>query len=487
MGLVTCVVGHTTLTTTRILAIFDGAAGRRARLVFKNGRNDPLQTIDAPIDDAAPYGLVTFQLKGLGGGSVYYGVVDYPAAQPPPDAASVLAASDRRVRLLTGAPPRIALVSCNDIDSHQFPKERRGALWRRLKTLIDQGEVDLIVHAGDQIYGDNDPTGWQPADGRTAAYRQHYASTWSHPDVAAVLGSCPNVMMWDDHEIYDGYGSNDGDTTDAARTRYKAAEQAFREFQGALNPPEPLGDTGFGWIGKYDDVAIIAVDGRSQRRWASGSILGRQQLDALELKLNELAQLELRHLFVVVGTPVVYVPLIAAEKLAGALSPSSLDDIRDGWTASNNRDECRRFLMSLLNFAGTSPRTMVTLVGGDIHVGTVATIDSRIGFGPNRVRPRLYQVTSSGIARPAPSGVEAFFISLITNGGNQELFNADIQGELRRVNGSDRPFCVSHRNFAVLDPSDGRGAWDRFGNLWVRFHTEQTSDSVLEQLLAKIG
>ena len=195
----------------------------------------------------------------------------------------------------------------------------------------------------------------------------------------------------------------------------------------------------------------------------------------------------MKHLLVVVGTPVVHVPLLAAEKLAAILSPSNLDDIRDGWTASNNRGECRRFLMSLLNFAGLSPKTQVTIVAGDVHVGTLAQIDTRLGFGPDRLRPRLYQVTSSGISRPAPSGVAAFMLSLITKGGGQDLFNQDIVGALTKINGSDHDFCVSHRNFAVLDPSDGRGGWDRNGNLWVRFHAELAGGKVLEQLLPRIG
>lgn len=290
--------------------------------------------------------------------------------------------------------------------------------------------------------------------------------------------------MWDDHEIYDGWGSNDGDETPAAQARFQAAAQAFRDFQDPLNPPDRLA-RGFGWVANYGESAIVAVDGRSQRRWSTGTILGKAQLDELELKLNELARLNLKQLLVVVGTPLVYVPLIAAEKLVQAFNPSGLDDIRDGWTASNNRTECRRFLMSLLNFAGHSPAAQVTIAAGDIHVGTVAQIDTQLGFGPNRVQPRIYQVTSSGISRPSPARAEAFALALITGGGSQDLFNRDIQGTLSRINGSDHAFCVSHRNFAILDPSDGKGGWDEHGNLWVRFHTEIGDGTVLEAMLPR--
>ena len=290
--------------------------------------------------------------------------------------------------------------------------------------------------------------------------------------------------MWDDHEIYDGWGSNDGDVTPAAQARFQAAAQAFREFQDPLNPPDRLA-SGFGWIAKHGDLGIVAVDGRSQRNWAAGTILGKAQLDDFELKLNDLAPLNLKQLLVVVGTPVVYVPLIAAEKLVGLFSPSGLDDIRDGWTASHNRPECRRFLMSLLNFAGNSPATQVTIVAGDIHVGTLAQINTKLGFGPKRVQPRIYQVTSSGISRPPPSGAEAFALSLITGGGSQDLFNQDILGTLSKINGSDHAYCVTHRNFAILDPSNGNGGWDEHGNLWVRFHAEIGNGKVLEEMLPR--
>lgn len=482
MPVLTTVVGHTTITKTRILAAFDGATGRKARLAFSQG--GAVRVLDSPIRVAEPFGLVLFEVDGLEGGKLRYAVADYPDGQPAPDGAMLLeGASAKSFRLQPQGPPRIVLVSCNDITAGALQKQQRGAMWRRLKKLVDSGEVDLIVHAGDQIYGDGFPKGMKQGEGRLEAYRRHYVNTWSTPDVAAVLGSCPNVMMWDDHEIYDGYGSNDNDGTEQAQQRFRAAQQAFREFQDPLNPPDRLAG-GFGWITRYNDVGIVALDGRTRRRWATGEILGAEQLESLELELGKLNNL--RHLFVVVGTPPVYIPLIAAEKLATALGLEGLDDIRDGWTASNNREECRRLLMRLLNFAGFSPQTMVTIITGDIHIGSIAQIDTRLPFGPQKLHPRLYQVTSSGIARPAPSGVAATLLSAISGGGTQQLFNADIQGALLKVSGADRPHCIAHRNFAVLDPSDGEGNLDKFGNLRVRFHSEQTGAPVLQQLLPKI-
>ena len=484
MALLTTVVGHTTMTTSRILVVSD-QPGRQVRLAYSVDGGAP-QTLEQKLVPAEPYGTALFELKGLDGGAVTYGAADYPQAEPAPDAGALLAnPAAKTYRLQPEGPPRVALVSCNDIQSHQFPKEQRGAMWRRLGKLVQQGEVDLIVHAGDQIYGDGDPTGWKPEQGRAAAYRQHYVENWRHPDVAAVLGSCPNVMMWDDHEIYDGYGSNDNDVTEKAQERFQCASQAFKEFQSQLNPRTQLAG-GFGWLARYGDVAIMAVDGRSNRRWSSGTILGTPQLESIEAELGKLNGV--RHLLVVVGTPVVFIPLIAAEKLAGVFGSGGLDDIRDGWTSTNNREECRRFLMRLLNFAAHSPETMVTILGGDIHIGSLAQIDTTLEFGPvgAKRRPRLYQVTSSGIARPAPSGIAATFLAAIMNGGAQDLFNTDIQGALLRINGSGHPHCITHRNFAILDPRNGKGELDEFGNLRVRFHTETPGSGVFEQLLAKL-
>src|SRR6188768_2953084 len=252
MTLISTVVGYTTSSTSQILAIFDSPVAGTARLVYRDG-SGVHAPLDVPISSAPPYGLATFRLSGVAGDKVTYAVADFGPGAAPPDPAALLAGTTARTfRTVTPGPLRVGLVSCNDIDNHEFPKAERAALWRRLAKLVVNGEVDLLVHAGDQIYGDSEPPAWSQAEGRTAAYRRHYVQTWSQPDVAAVLSTCPSLMMWDDHEIYDGWGSNDNDVTDAAQARYKAAEQAFKEFQDPLNPPDRI-VPGLGWIAKYGD------------------------------------------------------------------------------------------------------------------------------------------------------------------------------------------------------------------------------------------
>lgn len=478
----TSVVGHTTSTASRVLAVFTQAAGARACISYENGGK--VVQLTAPTREALPYKLACFELEGLEPGPVRYAVESYADFEAVPDAVFMLRGLTNSFRTLPPGPPRVGLLSCNDLQNDAVPEHRRAAMWRRLRKLVEVGEVDLLLHAGDQIYGDTAPRGWDPSEGRAAAYRRHYVNTWSNPDVAKVLGSCPNLMIWDDHEIYDGWGSNDKDTTPAARERYRAAELAFSEFQVPLNPTDRF-TSGYGWWTQIGELGVLCIDGRSQRDWAKGEVLGPEQQRELRDRLNAIAALNLRHLFVISATPIVYVPTLIAERLS-VLDAESVDDVRDSWIASNNLAECRMFLASLLDFAGQSPRTQVSILSGDVHVSSIAQIDTRLEFGAERRRPRFYQITSSGIGTPAPTGLAWLALSLVINGTRQDLSHREIEGCLRRLRGCDHDFVIAHRNFAIIDPSDGRGTWDEQGSLRVRFHTERSPDDVSEQLLPRI-
>jgi hypothetical protein len=470
------VVGYASNDGARVLAIFPAGVSH-ARLVFQSAEHDAV-AIDVELADAPPFRLAHFSLQGLPRSPIEYSVLGYRSAAEAPALEHVQSINAGTFRPLPERPLRIALVSCNDIDNPHFAARRRGALWRRLAALVQRGEVDVVVHAGDQIYGDVPAAGWQRAEGAAANYRRHYVNTWTHPDVASVLANCPNLMMWDDHEIYDGWGSNDADKSAPAQERYAAAAQAFADFQAALNPPDRF-TRGFGWALRNGSQALIALDGRSQRSWADRSVLGSAQLDEFTARLHALRSAGLRQLFVVLSTPIVYVPVLAGEQLARFISPDSLADVRDAWTVSNNRGECRRLLMALLEFEAASPETQVTLLSGDVHVGTVAQIDTLLRFGPEQRTPRLYQVTSSAIGRPAPSGLLALMLRLLIGGRAQKLLHQDIIGALRPLSGADHEYLIRHRNFAVVDTVPTKLA----DSLRVRFHSEQRDDCVVELVL----
>ena len=42
-------------------------------------------------------------------------------------------------------------------------------------------------------------------------YREVYRETWKHPHTANCLAHCPNLMIYDDHEIRDNWGDNQSD------------------------------------------------------------------------------------------------------------------------------------------------------------------------------------------------------------------------------------------------------------------------------------
>src|SRR3546814_4580134 len=72
-------------------------------------------------------------------------------------------------------------------------------------------------------------------------YFDLYVSRWSQPEVRPMLASMPSIMMWDDHDLIDGWGSYPDDRQECdvyQKTIWPAAERAFRTFQQQLSVGE---------------------------------------------------------------------------------------------------------------------------------------------------------------------------------------------------------------------------------------------------------
>ncbi len=138
-----------------------------------------------------------------------------------------------------GAPPALAYASCNGYSDPRAMKSVRepNAPWARLTRLhagqdrVDSqtyGPLHLLLLGGDQVYSDAmwavipELKAWAALPWRkrlkaafTSTLRRKleeyfsriYLERWSQPEVAAALARLPTVMMWDDHDIMDGWGS----------------------------------------------------------------------------------------------------------------------------------------------------------------------------------------------------------------------------------------------------------------------------------------
>jgi len=329
-------------------------------------------------------------------------------------------------------------------------------MWRRLRSELDAGAIDVVVHAGDQVYADEvvkryarearttkDPGALLARV--TAEYRRLYVERfWTVPDVATVLTSYPNIMTWDDHDIDEGWGSNPNDDKPYRRLFFRAAEQAFSEFQAAIGPPR-IDEDSFACGFTQGDIAFLLLDGRSHRLYSEGRVLGEAQLEAARRWLDALPA-PTRRVYLVLGIPPIHAKLttIAAILRWTPISEPYASDLRDGWMSKGNRGECARLMQLLVDFCRSHPRTDITILSGDVHVGNIGKLHHlQIGV--------MWQVTSSGIASPAPEGVGGWLMENVSRPAID--LGAGVRGKLMRIteHGHD---LMHRRNFALLEEAD---------------------------------
>ena len=231
-----------------------------------------------------------------------------------------------------------------------------------------------------------------------AHYLATYASVFAAPDVAGVLAGVPSIMMWDDHDIVDGWGSRDPgwQASPVARGLFAAARRAFALVQLGCDPDRPTEGHAapdrahYGWSGALGPARIVAPDLRSER--TRGRVMGPRGHADLDRALEGAAE---PHLLVVSSVPLVNVDLSALERVVRPLMPLAdlyQDDLRDQWMSHAHTAEWAGVVDRLLAVAGRGVR--VTSLSGEIHLGAHGTAE--------RDGARMDQLTASGIAHPPP-------------------------------------------------------------------------------------
>jgi hypothetical protein len=296
-------------------------------------------------------------------------------------------------------------------------------------------------------------------------YFDSYRRLWAQPQLAPILASIPSLMMWDDHDILDGWGSYAPEWQDCSVLQgiWSIAREHFSLFQLGSRPEDlPVGFAAragdhFGWAYRLGETGIIAPDLRSERnrQRIMGTTGWRDFTDALESLAG------CRHILLVSTVPLVNAHLTPLERLF-ALIPghqSWQDDLIDQWVSLAHWEEWSRFLSALLSFsARTGAR--VTSLSGEIHLGALGAIEGRAA--------RIHQLTSSGIVHPPPPLLVTRFLEWVS--AEEIRVAPGINAKLLPIPNSRRLYLRS-RNWLELEISSG-------GDLKAGWHAEDADGPI---------
>ncbi|UEM05651.1 alkaline phosphatase family protein [Skermanella rosea] len=333
--------------------------------------------------------------------------------------------------------PRIAYTACNGTEDESVFSQQdlpRNARWGHLNAQHRVRPFHLLLHGGDQLYADavwddcpslrkwgSLPPREQLSAPFTSAmseeaenfYFDLYCRQWSQAEAAALLSTVPSVMMWDDHDIFDGWGSHPDDrrTCPVFQGVYEVARRSFALFQVGCAPDDPPDCVWGGELGTFTqgfrigDLGIFAPDLRTERTQAR--VMSEATWEALPGWLDRFDGC--RHLLLMSSVPMVFANLHALEKLINFLPAQAAmeDDLRDQWRSYVHEEEYIR-LVRLLGAVARDRDMRITVVSGEIHLGACGVIHGP-GFD-------LWQLTSSGIVHPAPSRMYANVLERLSRG-----------------------------------------------------------------------
>ncbi len=351
------------------------------------------------------------------------------------------------------------------------------------------GDLSFIIGGGDQVYVDgvDQLNIWTYLKSRMRKengvvlpgkedmlswYRDIYRGYWGFQQVKEVFSRYPNYMIWDDHELGDGWGSyylekgskademNEilGDWKSQGLT-YKdceellsnmraSAEQVYREYQHQHNP-EGAAPGSLDYCFKANGAAFYFQDGRGHRdiNRRSPRILGLQQWQRFEAWLAALDPSETPFVFVTSAVPLLHLKssLVNATGVFPDIADME-DDLRDAWEHNLHDKERQRFLAAL--FSAANRGLKVCVLSGDVHVSAAFRLtDDKTGAV-------IYQLTSSAITYSVPLAA-SWVLGAVT----------EDSGESSDGYSFTRLARYTERNYALIEvnPTSGKVIFKLYG------------------------
>lgn len=390
--------------------------------------------------------------------------------------------------------PLIAYASCNGFSSAKLARDTDNpyALWQQMAAQHAARPFALLLMGGDQLYADelweskrcpnlrqwSDLSWKKQAAAKVSAamakeiadfYNWLYTDRWQDESMSLMYASIPSVMMWDDHDIFDGWGSypDERQNCDVFQTVFKEASRVYDVFQLRCGTRNRLNATASHRTLRlrFHDYHMLALDNRSER--TMNQIMSEQNWLDVKNWLAGLARQKIPNLLVMAGVPAVYRSFKTVESIMDTTPwhEEIEDDVHDHWSARSHEAERMRLIMVLLNFLAAQKELRKdaeapckgVLLSGDVHVGALGQ------FWCERKELGLTQVISSGIVHPPPSAFAWAGIQLMTSDKPESLGDGEVTTEM--LTPLNAPQYLRTRNFATLQTGTD-------GKIWVNWTCE---------------
>lgn len=410
----------------------------------------------------------------------------------------------------TDGKPRMVFVSCNGFSSVTAIKKvkNKNYLWNHMADLHKKTPYNVLIMGGDQVYADQvweicpalkkwvetpfetrklQEFSAEMAEQANSFYFNLYRERWHQPEVEGMLSSVPTIMMWDDHDIFDGWGSYNREIQhcDVYQGMFNIAKRYFSVFQQQVDPrileyhPSKLANQdSFTLTFELGDYAILAMDTRSER--SQKRVLSCETWDTIWDWADRLKPADdggPKHLLLVIAVPVLHADFGVLERVMGWMPGEQEleDDVRDHWQSPGHRKERLRLIRRLLDLMDCK-KIRATIVSGDVHVACLGAIKSERTSTPGARSSVINQLTSSAIVHPAPPKLLGYVLEQLAE--TPEPIDQGIEGAMLDFPTKRTKFVFS-RNFLSLEPDD------QDDRLWANWYVEGEEDEPATKVISR--
>ena len=187
-------------------------------------------------------------------------------------------------------PDRLAFAVASCHQPFKYKQPRGTVMWRALRAELIREQARFLLLVGDQVYADEAGQAWQQSLAlseddpsrfakRLRLYRSLYPQYLGLPDVREAMADIPQYMIWDDHEITNGWGSEPEHAYLAHQSIFQAARKAYVEFQHSHNPQNPSDPSALYYGFHVGKAAFLVLDLRGHRQSWNRQLLGDAQRD----------------------------------------------------------------------------------------------------------------------------------------------------------------------------------------------------------------